>query len=290
MKERTLMTSTPKTEASWNAVGREVRFTIQRFDPAKDRKPHPAEYNVLVIKGMTVLDALFYIKEQLDPTLSFRCSCRMGICGSCGMSINGVPRLACQTQVFELGREEVKVGPLPNYTLIKDLATDFAQFFKHHQNIHPYILRPDLEELEKPSREYLQTPTQLESYLQFSFCIKCGLCNAACPIGATDLHFTGPQALGQAYRYMADNRDDGFEARTRALDRPHGVWRCHFAGACSTVCPKGVDPALAAQLIKKRLLAPKFRGRGGRPPARVAPPRVGVKPKADAPKPPPPSV
>jgi len=229
-----------------------VKLKVFRFNPSKEKKGKYQYYEVPLTKGMTVLDSLLYIKEKLDHTLALRYSCRMAICGSCGMLINGFPRLACYTQIKELNSKEIVVEPLPNFPVLRDLVPDFKEFFEHHKRLKPYIIR---EEEEKEKGEYIQYPEELEKYLQFSLCIKCGLCYSACPVTATDKLFPGPQALAQAYRYIADSRDDGLKDRINLLDEPHGIWRCHFAGSCSKVCPKGVDPALGIQLLRRYLMS-----------------------------------
>jgi len=201
--------------------------------------------------GMTVLSALLAAKEKLDHSIAIRYSCRMACCGSCGMKINGLPRLACYTQVADYRGQPLTVEPLDNYPLVRDLVTDFQEFFSKHASITPFTIRQNREEQETSDSEYGQSPAQLDDFLQFSYCIKCGLCNAACPTMRTDPDFVGPQALGQAYRYSADSRDEGAEGRIKAVDSSHGIWRCHFAGACSFVCPKGVDPALAIQRLRR---------------------------------------
>ena len=124
-----------------------VTFNIQRYNPEQDKKPHLQEFTVTAKRGMTILDGLLYIKENLDSTLAFRTSCRMGICGSCGMMINDYPRLACQTQVLELHSSRITLKPLPNSAIIKDLIVDLAPMFKNHKSIKPYIIRPDVEEM-----------------------------------------------------------------------------------------------------------------------------------------------
>jgi succinate dehydrogenase / fumarate reductase iron-sulfur subunit len=211
--------------------------------------------------GMTVLSALLYTKERLDHSIAIRFSCRMASCGSCGMKINGLPKLACYTQVAELGSGTITVEPLAHYPLVRDLVTNFQGFFEKHRSVRPYLVRRDEAEQETPQSEYAQSARELEEFLQFSYCIKCGLCNAACPTAASDPSFIGPQALGQAYRYISDSRDEGAHQRINVLDDPHGIWRCHFAGACSFVCPKGVDPALAIQRLRKLVVAvPKRQG------------------------------
>jgi succinate dehydrogenase / fumarate reductase, iron-sulfur subunit len=230
-----------------------ITFKIQRFDPEKDSRPHMQEYSLPTKRGMTILEGLIYIKENLDSTLVFRTSCRMGICGSCGMFINNYPRLACQTQIAELNGTTITMRPLPNSPLIKDLAVDLMPLFEKHKAIKPFIIQDEKEAQANLTREYLQTPEQVEEYEQFSYCIKCGICVSACPTSASDVKFLGPQALGQCYRYCADNRDTGSVKRLKVAESNHGAWRCHLAGACSEACPKGVDPGLAIQLLKNKM-------------------------------------
>jgi len=212
---------------------------------------------------MTVLDALLLVKHQVDHGVALRFSCRMASCGSCGMKINGLPRLACYTQVSDFGNSPITVEPLDHYPLVRDLVTDFHGFFSTHQSVKPFLVRRDVTEQETYESEYSQSQRELDNFLQFSYCIKCGLCNAACPTVATDPLFTGPQALGQAYRYTADSRDEGGKARLNVVDQEHGVWRCHFAGACSFVCPKGVDPALAIQRLRRLVVTSSGTTRAG---------------------------
>lgn len=232
-----------------------ITFKITRYDPERGGRTRVQSYEVPVSRGMTVLDALIWIKNNLDGTLAYRASCRMGICGSCGMFINGKPRLACQTQVLDLNTEVVEVAPLPNYSNIKDLVPDLEPLFAKHKEIKPFLIRQDKKEQENPIGEYLQSPEELEEFLQLSYCIKCGMCSSACPTVATDPAFLGPQALSQAYRYSTDSRDEGLAERLSVIDSDQGCWRCHFAGACTEACPKGVDPARAIQLLKRRTIA-----------------------------------
>lgn len=237
-----------------------ISLRVFRHNPGSGAEgPRMDTYLVPITKGMTVLDALLWVKEHTDPGLAFRYSCRMGICGSCGMLINGEPRLGCETQVADLGTAVVEVGPLPNYPVIRDVATDFRDFFSHHRRVKPFLIREENGSIDPVDREFLQTEEEKLAYSQFTMCIMCGLCDAACPVVATDSEFLGPQALAQAYRFAADTRDRGWPERTNAVDTPHGCFRCDLAGSCSAVCPKGVDPAMGVQLLKRIVLRRRLR-------------------------------
>jgi succinate dehydrogenase / fumarate reductase, iron-sulfur subunit len=233
----------------------DIVLNIYRGGPNQKPDNSYDSYRVPVSRWTTVLDALIYAKERLDSSVAIRYSCRMASCGSCGMKINGIPRLACYTKISELGTHTITCEPLPNFPLIRDLVTDFQEFFDHHKKMQPYIqnLHPD-PSIDKLS-EFEQSPQEVDEFLQFSYCIKCGLCYSACPTVATDTKFPGPQALAQAYRYFADSRDDAVEKRLSIIDDKHGIWRCHFAGSCSKVCPKGVDPALGIQMLRSHLMS-----------------------------------
>ena len=233
---------------------REVTFHVFRYSPGKDQKPHPVSYRVPFHPGMTVLEGLHYIKQHLDQTLAWRYSCRMGICGSCAVLLDGKPALACNTQVADVAAGELTLAPLPNFPVIRDLVPDLMPMFEKHRSVLPFIRREDEEEINDPQGEFYQSPEDLEEYLQFSFCIKCGCCMAACPTLATDLRYLGPMPLAQAYRYNNDSRDGCSEARSDVAGAPHGAFRCHYAGECSRACPKGVDPAKAIQHLKRQLV------------------------------------
>ncbi len=236
-----------------------ITFKVLRFNPDKDNKPYIQDIQFSAPKGMTVLEGLVYIKENLDGSLVWRSSCRMGVCGSCGMFINGFPRLACHTQIAELESAVIHIKPLPNYDILKDLVPDLGSLIHKHKAIHPYLLRKAAEEVDELTGEYFQTEGELENYIQFSLCIKCGLCLSACPTLATDDDYFGPQALAQALRYNIDTRDEGAGERYDLIDVSGGPWKCHYAGACSDVCPKGVDPGFAIQLLKRDMLLHKLR-------------------------------
>lgn len=206
------------------------------------------EFTVPVQKWTTVLECILYAKQHLDHSIAARYSCRQATCGSCGMRINGRPALACFTKVSEVGSDTITVEPMSNFPVIRDLAVRFERLFENHRKVRPYVDGGDA------SDGHSQSPQELERFIQFANCIKCGLCNSACPTMATDTSFAGPQALAQAYRYVADSRDAGKDKRLRIIDDSHGIWRCHFAGSCSQVCPKGVDPAMGIQLLRGYML------------------------------------
>ena len=257
-KRKEIKNETPLERSNKSTSGQSfVKLRDYRINAVQNPNdvPHFDEFQVPVKRWTTVLDALLDAKSYQDSSIGIRYSCRMASCGSCGMKINGIPRLACYTKISDLDTNTITCEPLPNFPYIRDLVTDFSQFFDHHRSVMPFVKNkkadiPNVNEL----TEYEQTPQDLDKFLQFSYCIKCGLCYSACPTVATDLKFPGPQALSQAYRYLADSRDSDKSKRLKVIDTSHGIWRCHFAGSCSHVCPKGVDPALGIQLLRSHLL------------------------------------
>lgn len=267
-----------------------VIFEILRYNPETGEKPKMQEYSVQVHKGMTVLDGLNWIKENLDPSLAWRSSCRMGVCGSCGMFINGYPRLACNNQILKISAKKIQIKPLPNFDIIRDLVPDLEGFFQKHQSVKPYLIRKDIQEQNLPTGEYFQSPDELTNYIQFAYCIKCGLCLSACPTVATDEKFTGPQALAQAWRYNSDSRDEGSGERIEAVHDEIGASRCHFAGACSDVCPKGVDPSFAIQLLKQDVFLKTLKLRKDEKESHVIPTAEKFVPNAKIPEAPKPTV
>jgi len=195
-----------------------------------------------------VLDGLNYIKDQLDGTLSYRWSCRMGICGSCGMTVDGEPKLTCATFLTDYGPGPVRVEPLRNFPVVRDLVVEIGDFMRKLSAVKPWIIRD--EEMPLSDGEYLQTPEELDEYKQYSMCINCMLCYAACPIYGLDPRFIGPAAIALAQRYNLDSRDEGARERLDILSDHEGIWGCTFVGECTKVCPKNVDPAGAIQRYK----------------------------------------
>ena len=240
-------------------VATDIIFRIRRYDPDKDDAPYWQDFKVHVEPGMTILDALHVIRETQDHSLSWRYSCRMGVCGSCAMMVNGKPMLACNNQVLDHTSSVMALAPLVNFDIIKDLVPDLQPMFEKHINLRPYLIREDTEEMEAPTGEFGQDPQELVDYLQFTYCIRCGACMAACPTLATDMGYLGPMPLAQAYRWVADNRDEGFDDRKDVAGGSGGAPSCHYAGECSAVCPKGVDPAKAIQLLKRMMVMDYFK-------------------------------
>jgi fumarate reductase iron-sulfur subunit len=225
-----------------------IRIQVARYRPEEESEATYQEYDIPCRKEWVVLDGLNYIKDQLDGTLSYRWSCRMGICGSCGMMVNGEPKLTCATFLTEYAPGPVRVEPLRNFPVIRDLVVDIGDFMRKLVRVKPWIVRDD----EKPiaEGEYRQTPQEMDEYQQFSMCINCMLCYAACPIYGLDPKFIGPAALALAQRYNLDNRDEGADERLELLSEHEGIWGCTFVGECTQACPKNVDPAGAIQRYK----------------------------------------
>jgi len=173
-----------------------ITLRISKFNPSKDHAPTFLEFPVSYEKWTTVLDAILEVKNYHDHSIGVRYSCRQAMCGSCGMIINGKPRLACFTKISELDSDVVTVEPMNNFPVIRDLVVGFERMFSTHKRIKPYIIRED-SEITSATKEFLQSPEDVEKYIQFAGCIKCGLCNSACPTMATDSTFIGPQALAK---------------------------------------------------------------------------------------------
>jgi len=229
-------------------MAKRIKLQVARYRPEQESEPVFDEYEVPCPDDWVVLDGLNHVKDQLDGTLSYRWSCRMGICGSCGMTVNGEPKLTCATFLADYAPGPVRVEPLRNFPVIRDLIVDLGDFMQKLVRVKPWIVRS----VEKPlaAGEYLQTPEEMDEYKQFSMCINCMLCYAACPIYGLDPKFIGPAAIALAQRYNLDSRDEGAAERLEILSEHEGIWGCTFVGECTKVCPKNVNPAGAIQRYK----------------------------------------
>ena len=225
-----------------------IALEVTRYCPDQESEPTSQRFEVPFREDWVVLDALNYIKDKLDGSLSYRWSCRMGVCGSCGVMVNGEPKLTCATFLSHYRPGPVRVEPLRYFPVVRDLVIEMTDFMVKLQSVQPWIVRKD----EKPlsTGEYLQTPEELDTYKQFSMCINCMLCYAACPVYGLDPQFIGPAAIALAQRYNLDSRDQGARQRLDILSQHEGIWGCTFVGECTQVCPKSVDPAGAIQQYK----------------------------------------
>lgn len=225
-----------------------ITMKVARYRPEHEAEATFDEYEVPCPPEWVVLDGLNHIKDQIDGTLSYRWSCRMGVCGSCGMTVNGEPVLTCAAFLSDYHSGPVCVEPLANFPVIRDLVVETGDFMRKLVGIKPWIVRE--EERPLSEGEFLQTPEQLDEYKQYSMCINCMLCYAACPIYGLEPEFVGPAAIALAQRYNLDSRDEGAGERLAVLSDHVGIWGCTFVGECTEVCPKDVDPAGAIQRYK----------------------------------------
>lgn len=226
-----------------------IQVDIQRYNPDVDEQPHWQSYTVDWSQDTSVLDILNQIKDEQDPSLSYRWSCRMEVCGSCGMVINGEPKLACSTFVRDYAASgKLSITALDQMPIEKDLIIDMQPFIERLEKIKPYIINAAPRTLSE--KEHIQTPKQLAAFKQYTMCINCLLCYQACPQIGINADFLGPAATALAHRYNLDSRDDASKQRFNVLNDSNGIWPCTFVGYCSTVCPKSVDPAGAIQQAK----------------------------------------
>jgi fumarate reductase iron-sulfur subunit len=237
-------------------AGDTIRIEVLRYRPEEAAEQVWQGWDVPLRRDWTVLDGLNHIKDTLDGSLSYRWACRMGVCGSCGMMVNGDPTLTCAAYLSALAPGPVRVEPLRGFPVVRDLVIDLRDFLDKLKSVKPWLVRND----EKPAapgeaREHLQTPEQLAEYKPYSMCINCLLCYAACPIYALEPGFIGPAAIALAQRYNLDSRDQGEAERLEVLSQHEGIWACTFVGECSVVCPKDVDPAGAIQRYKVKATA-----------------------------------
>lgn len=229
---------------------KKINVEIYRYNPEKDNKPYMQNFEFSYSNDMMLLDVLIKLKE-LDPTLTFRRSCREGVCGSDGVNINGKNGLACITPISSIIKNnKIIVRPLPGLPVIRDLVVDMTQFYTQYEKVKPYLITD-----EKPNGEFIQTPEEREKLDGLYECILCACCSTSCPsFWWNPKKFIGPAGLLAAYRYLADTRDTATEQRLSELDDAFSVFRCHGIMNCVNVCPKGLNPTKAIGQIKSMLL------------------------------------
>jgi len=225
-----------------------IDLEVFRYLPERDERPRFQSYRVPYRREWVVLDALNHIKDRIDPSLSFRWSCRMGSCGSCAMMVNGEPRLTCSTFLRDYYPRQVRVEPLAHFPVIRDLVVDLDNFMDKLRQVKAWLIPREPRSIE--DGVYPQTPAQRARYRQYSMCINCAICYAACPVYGGDQRFAGPAALALAHRYNLDSRDGGRHERSEAIYGEQGIWGCVVVGDCTRYCPKDVDPSGAIQQEK----------------------------------------
>ena len=227
-----------------------MRFSISRYDPDQDDAPYLKDYDIDILPGdRMLLDVLLRLKSQ-DPGLSMRKSCREGVCGSDAMNINGRNGLACITRVQDL-KEPVILRPLPGFPIIRDLIVDMTQFFKQYHSIRPYLINDE----PPPEKERLQSPEEREKLNGAYECILCACCSSQCPsFWWNPDKFVGPAGLIQAYRFIFDSRDTHTEERLEDLSGAYRLFRCRTIMNCSEVCPKGLEPSHAIEMIRLQMI------------------------------------
>jgi succinate dehydrogenase / fumarate reductase iron-sulfur subunit len=228
-------------------------FRVYRWDPDDGKNPRVDSYEVALDNcGPMVLDAIIKIKNEIDPTLTFRRSCREGICGSCAMNIDGTNTLACTKPIADV-KGDVKINPLPHLPVVKDIIPDMSHFYAQYATIRPWIRT---QSTTPPDSERLQSKADREKLDGLYECILCACCSTSCPsYWWNGDRYLGPAILLQAYRWLADSRDEATGERLDDLEDPFRLYRCHTIMNCTKTCPKGLNPAKAIAETKKMLMA-----------------------------------
>ncbi len=227
-------------------------FYIYRYDPENDENPRFDHFEIdTSIYGKMVLDILIAIKDDIDPSLTFRRSCREGVCGSCSMNINGVNTLACTSHTDDY-EGDIKIYPLPHMKVVKDLVPDMNNFYAQYESIQPWIKKKSASETTQENLQSIQDREKLDGLYE---CILCACCSTSCPsYWWNEEKYLGPATLLQAYRWLADSRDEATGERLDQLDDSFKLYRCHTIMNCTKSCPKGLNPAKAIANIKKMLV------------------------------------
>lgn len=253
---RSLSTSEASLKAGANKAMKPEKikyFKVYRWDPEQNQRPYLSTYPIdLNDCGPMVLDALLKIKNEQDPTLTFRRSCREGICGSCAMNINGTNTLACLAYIEDDTNKATKIYPLPHMYVVKDLVPDMGNFYEQYRSIEPW-LQPK-EEKKEGQAEFLQSREDRAKLDGMYECILCACCSTSCPSYWWNADkYLGPAVLMQAYRWIEDSRDGSTAKRLAELDDAFKLYRCHTIMNCTKVCPKHLNPGKAIAQIKKKL-------------------------------------
>jgi len=232
-------------------------FRIFRFNQARDDGPTFQFYELEDTKGMTILDALVRIKENMDTSLTFRRSCRSAICGSCAITANGRNLLACNNQADDVSKKRITLEPLPGFPILRDLVVDLEPFFNQYRSINPYLIA----ESTPPEKERVQSQEVRKQYNDAAMCIMCSACTSSCPVLWTDPSYLGPAALTKVWRFVADDRDEATKERLGMVNNERGVWRCHTIFRCSESCPKNIDTAGSIENLRKKVTWHTLTGR-----------------------------
>ena len=236
-----------------SAATKTITFSIYRFHPEMDQKPYMQDYEMTVdsTTDIMLLTLLERLKAEQDATITFRRSCREGVCGSDGMNINGTNRLACITKLSSLNSDKLIIRPLPGFPVIRDLTVDMTQFYEQYERIKPYLQNSTTA----PAQERLQSPEDRAKLDGLYECILCACCTSSCPsYWWNPEKFVGPAGLLQANRFLQDSRDDATDERLQDLQDPFSVFRCRTVLNCATVCPKGLNPSEAISEIKSQMI------------------------------------
>ena len=235
------------------AETKKITLSIYRYNPEVDDKPYMKDYEIMTPANVVVmvLTLLERLKAEQDPTISYRRSCREGVCGSDGMNINGTNGLACVTAVSELKTDKIVVRPLPGFPVVRDLVVDLSQFYTQYERVEPYLQNDDIP----PAQERLQSPEERAKLDGLYECILCACCTSSCPsFWWNPEKFVGPAGLLQARRFLADSRDKATNHRLNKLQDPFSVFRCRTIMNCANVCPKGLNPTQAIAEIRNQML------------------------------------
>jgi succinate dehydrogenase/fumarate reductase iron-sulfur protein len=232
-----------------NGSKRTATVRIQRFNPDTDKEPHFQEYEVQMTQGMTILDALHLIKTEQDGSVTYRRSCRHGICGSCGMNINGVNMLACENQLKDHldDNGSITIRPLSYVPVIKDLVVDQGSFWDQYRLVRPWVIPPE----EVPEKEFRISPEEVAGYNSAERCIMCGICYSACPVINVDKGFVGPHAMLKAFLRVSDSRDSDTDEHMADIAT---VWDCTTCYLCCSECPKDLDPGMVSSTLRSMLV------------------------------------